>query len=143
MSDDTGPKKLDWIDFLTPLSFSKTNLIRTADDPEEAERAYKPYMVNRSFSNFADTVLLAAELNTLPELGSKLQHDFYLFAISKRKRFAKWAKPEKNADVELAQEFFNYSSRKALRALKCLRPEDLVQMRELLDEGGVKKKVTK
>ena len=140
MSDDTGPKKLDWIDFLTPLSFSKTNLIRTADDPEEAERAYKPFMVNRNFSNYHDTILLASEMNISNELDGKLQHDFYFFAISRRKRFAKWAKPEKTADVELIQAVYGYSVRKAIRALKCLRPEDIEQIRQSLDEGGVKKK---
>ena len=41
---------------------NKQNIIR--DDLDE--KAYNPYMINRAFSYFPDTVLLANEMNVAP-----------------------------------------------------------------------------
>ena len=42
------------------------------------EKAYMPFMVNRAFSYFPDTVLLANEMNQASHLDHKLQNDFFI-----------------------------------------------------------------
>ena len=76
---------------MSPFEFvkainNKTDIMR--DDLDE--KAYNSYMINRSFSYFPDTVLLANEMNIYQNLVSKLQNDFFLNTIRKNpKRFGR------------------------------------------------------
>ena len=131
-------KKRDWIDFLTPMSLSKKHLI---DEDPEYESAYKPYMVNRNFSNFQDTVMLVNEMNQYPNTDPRMQHDFLFYTMDKRKRWSgKWGKRATNEAVEVIQEYFGYSYVKATKAAECLTEAQIQTMKEHLSEGGVKKK---
>jgi len=125
--------KQDWIDFLMPLNYTKVHLI---DDDPDYERAYKPFMINRSLSQFPDTILLANEMNFYRDLDPRLQHDFLFHTISRRKRFGKWAKKESNDNIELIQEAYNLSYRKAARALVYLTDDQIQQIRDYFDKGG-------
>ena len=50
-------KDLTPFDFMNAASFSKEDLIRNSDIPEHTEKMYTPYVVNRGFTNFEDTIL--------------------------------------------------------------------------------------
>ena len=82
------------------------------DDPM-TENEYVPFVINRTFSYFPDTVMYANELNTRSHLDNKLQFDYLLNSIRLKKRFSRWLKPEKNADIDAIKEYYSCSYRKA------------------------------
>ena len=98
-------KDLSPFDFMNAASFSKEDLIRNSDIPEHTEKLYTPYVVNRGFTNFEDTILHANELNQRAHLFDRAQFDYYRGALRKRKRFSKWPKADKNNDLDGHQKF--------------------------------------
>ncbi len=118
---------------------SKQNIIR--DDLDE--KAYSPYMINRSFSYFADTVLLANEMNINHHLDNKLQNDFFINTIRKNpKRFSKWNKVKHDGDFEAVKEYYGYNNEKTRSALSLLSTEEINIIKEKVDHGGRKGKRT-
>ena len=83
--------------YLNEINYGKRNIMVD----EETEKAYVPFIINRSLSYFPDTVALANEMNRYGHLESRLQFAFLINTIRKRKRFSKWIKPEiENDDSE-------------------------------------------
>ena len=76
-------------EYTTAINYSKKNIM--IDDI--AEKAYNPFLVNRSLSYFHDTVLAANEMNINHHIDNRLQFDFFINIVRKRKRFSKWFKP--------------------------------------------------
>jgi hypothetical protein len=103
-----------------------------------AEAQYVPFMVNRTLSYFYDTVLVANEMNLHSNLDNKLQFDFFINIVRKRKRFTKWMKPDTFDDVDVIKEFYGYSNQKAIQALSLLTPEQINQIRIKVNKGGRK-----
>ena len=122
-------------DFLNAINDTKVNLI--VDDI--TEKAYNPFMVNRGLSYFPDTILIANEMNLVPHLEKKLQFDFHINMVRKRKRFSKWAKAETNSDLEVVKEYYGYSNEKARQALTLLSPDQLEKIRTKVSKGGRRK----
>lgn len=114
-------------DYVNSISSTKENLI--VDDI--SEKAYAPYMVNRSLSNFLDTVFYAQEMNMKHTLDKKMQYDFLRLSIKKGKRFGKWAKAEKSEDIDAIKFIYNVSNEKARSYLKVIKQEDLAKIREI------------
>ena len=103
-----------------------------------AEKGYNAYMVNRGLSYFNDTVIFANEMNRLHHLDNRLQFDFYINIIRKRKRFSKWIKPDIASDVEVVKEYYGYSNEKARQALSLLTSEQINELRKKVYKGGRK-----
>ena len=74
-----------------------------------AERGYNSFMVNRSLSYFKDTVLYANEMNINHNIDNRLQFDFLINMVRKRKRFSKWEKVVSESDVEVVKEYYGYN----------------------------------
>lgn len=130
--------------FLKSLNFEKKNLMTDpeAELPiEDIEKAYSPFVINRCFSYFADTILAAQEMNLRSTLDKRMQYDYYLYSIRKRKRFASWEKAEKPEDLDAIKEYFGFSNAKAREALKVLTEQQIEDIKKSLDKGGLKKKV--
>ena len=109
--------------------------------PDSADNDYVPFIVNRSFSFFPDTVLFANAMNEHAKLPAKMQFDFYRFAMKPRKRFSKWAKKSANEEgVKLIMEAYDYNEEKARDALKLFTPEALSELKTRLEKGGLNKK---
>tara|TARA_R110000782_G_scaffold21685_11_gene58105 strand:+ start:3664 stop:4047 length:384 start_codon:yes stop_codon:yes gene_type:complete len=121
--------------YVTSITSSKKNLM--IDDLDE--KAYVPFMVNRSLSYFGDTVVIANEMNKYHHLDKKLQYDFLINIIRKRKRFSKWNKPELVNDVEVVKEYYGYSNEKARQALTLLSSDQIMNLREKVFKGGRRK----
>jgi hypothetical protein len=119
-------------EFLNAINYSKKDLM--VDDL--SEKAYNPFMANRGLSYFNDTVLLANEMNRYHHLDSKLQFDFLINTIRKRKRFSKWLKPEESAAVEAVKEYYGYNDEKARQALTLLSNEQINELRLRVYKGG-------
>lgn len=105
---------------------------------EEADKAYVPFVVNRSLSYFRETVIAANEMNRYHHLDSKLQYHFLINIIRKGKRFSKWIKPEKANDIEVVKEYYGYSNEKASQALALLSSEQMNYLRKKVNKGGRK-----
>jgi hypothetical protein len=121
-------------DYVNAINYSKKDIMVTRDD----EKAYAPFMVNRSLSYFSDTVVIANEMNKFHHLDSRLQFSFLINIIRKRKRFSKWVKPEVQNDIESVKEYYGYSNEKARQILSLLSPSQIKQIKEKVNKGGRK-----
>jgi hypothetical protein len=121
-------------EYVNAINMTKKNIM--VDDI--AEKQYVPYMTNRSLSYFNDTVLIANEMNINHHLDNRLQFDFFINIIRKRKRFSKWFKPESQSDVEVVKAYYGYSNEKARQVLPLLTKEQLEVLKKKVDKGGRK-----
>ena len=96
-------------------------------------------MINRGLSYFPDTVAMANEMNLHGHLDNKLQFDFLINIIRKRKRFSKWLKPQKESDIEAVKEYYGYSNAKAEQALTLLSPNQIAIIKTKVNKGGRRK----
>lgn len=123
-------------DYVNQILQGKKNLIVD----EDTEKNYAPFLVNRSLSYHYDCVLFANEMNRRHFLDKKMQNDFLINTVrSKRRPFVKWAKPERNEDIQCIKKYFNYSDQKALEALRLLNDEQIQKIKEKIDIGGLRK----
>lgn len=121
-------------DYLNAINNTKEDIM--VDDI--AENGYSSFMVNRGLSYFNDTVLFANEMNIHHHLDNRLQFDFLINIIRRRKRFSKWMKPEIASDVEVVKEYYGYSNEKARQALTLLTPEQINEIKKKVYKGGRK-----
>lgn len=103
-----------------------------------AEKAYNSFMVNRSLSYFNDTVLFANEMNVNHTIDKRLQFDFLINMVRKRKRFSKWQKSVSDNDVEVVKEYYGYNNEKARQALTLLTTEQINALKQKVYKGGRK-----
>ena len=103
------------------------------------EKEYPPFMVNRSLSYFHDCVLMANEMNINHHLDKRLQFDFLINIIRKKKRFSKWAKAQKSDDIEVIQEYYGYSNEKARQIHSLLSSEQIDELKKKVYRGGKRK----
>jgi hypothetical protein len=123
-------------DYATAILQTKKELI--VDDLTEKE--YQPFLVNRALSQHKDCILFANEMNRRHHLDKKMQNAFLLNTIRSMKRpFAKWAKAEKNDDLECIKLAFSLSDSKAREALRLLGKEQIQQLKEDTYKGGLGK----
>ena len=97
---------------------------------------YIPFLTNRAFAMHRDTVMLAEEMNQYHMLIPELQYEFYYHAVRRGKRFGFPPKPPEVNDLELIQNYFQYSRKKALEALEILTPEQIQEIKSKMDKGG-------
>lgn len=119
-------------DYLNSINDNKKDIM--VDDL--AEKAYAPFTVNRSLSYFPDTVLLANEMNIRHQIDKKLQYHFLLNLVRKRKRFSKWIKADKSADIDAIKAYYKYSEEKARQVLPNLTSEQIATIKNKLNKGG-------
>jgi|TARA_B100001287_G_scaffold276462_1_gene287372 hypothetical protein len=121
-------------DFVNAINYDKQDIM--VDDI--AEKQYVPFMVNRSLSYFQDTVLMANEMNLNAHLDNRLQFDFFINIVRKRKRFSKWFKPETQSDVEVVKTYYGYSNEKARQVLSLLTKDQIEVLKKKVNKGGRK-----
>jgi len=124
-------------DFVSQINGAKKNLIVESDDPAQAEKDYVPYLTNRALSYFADAIFQANNMNMYPDLDNRLQFDFLLNSVRRRKRFAKWVKPEPIEDIEVVQQYYQYSTKQARQVMHLFTDEHMSSMKQELQTGGV------
>ena len=107
---------------------------------EITEKDYAPFLVNRSLSYHKDCLMYANEMNQRHFLDKKLQFDFLLNTVRSQKRpFAKWIKSEKSDDLECIKQVYGFSDSKAREAFRLLSKEQIQQLKEQADTGGLRK----
>ena len=123
-------------DYVNSILQNKKNLIVD----ELTEKEYQPFLVNRTLSYHKDCILYANEMNRRHLTDKKLQYDFLLNTIRSQKRpFAKWVKAEKSEDLECIKQVFGLSDQKAREAKRLLSNEQIQQLKEQTDTGGLRK----
>ena len=121
-------------EYVNAINHTKQNVM--VDDT--AEKAYNSFMVNRTLSYFSDTILMANEMNLNHHLDNRLQFDFFINIVRKKKRFSKWNKPETVSDVEVVKEYYGYSNEKARQVLTLLTSEQIDELKKKVFKGGRK-----
>ena len=123
-------------DYANAILQTKKQLI--VDDLTEKD--YNPFLINRAVSQHRDCLAFANEMNSRHYLEKKLQFDYLLNTVRSMKRpFAKWAKAEKNDDLECIKLVYGLSDSKAREALKLLSKEQIQKLKEETSTGGLRK----
>jgi hypothetical protein len=108
---------------------------------EMTEKDYTPFLVNRSLSYHKDCIMYANEMNRRHFIDKKLQNDFLLNTVRSQKRpFAKWLKSEKSEDLECVKQTYGFSNSKAREAHRLLSKEQIQQLKEQTQTGGLNKR---
>ena len=126
---------------MSPFEFIKA-INETKEDvmvDDVSEKKYSPFIVNRGLSFFMDTIFQVNELNRNHHLDSRLQFDYLLNSVRKKKRYSKWLKPEKLSDMDIVKEYYGFGNQKAKDALSILTKEQLDYIKDKLNQGGVEK----
>lgn len=137
IEEQKGPSPFD---FIKSVSNTKQDMIK--DDPEVI-KSYNAFIVNRGLSYFPDTVLIANDMNLFPDIPAESQYYYYMGAIRKGKRFSKWHKPKKDADIELIQKIYNVRLEVAKQYRKLISDKDMKKLHELSDTGEKPKKINR
>jgi len=121
-------------DWLNSINLSKSNLI---DENPDCERDYAPFVVNKCLSGQLDSVLYANEMNKHHQLDKRMQYDFFINSLRKRKRFSPWLRKDKVKNIEAVKSYYGFSTAKAEQALTILSNEQLDYIYEKLNTGGL------
>tara|TARA_B100000073_G_scaffold316907_1_gene293888 strand:+ start:125 stop:502 length:378 start_codon:yes stop_codon:yes gene_type:complete len=121
-------------DFLNEINYGKKNII--IDDI--TEKQYNSFMVNRGLSYFKDTVVIANEMNINHHLDNRLQFDFLINIIRRKRRFSKWNKPQIVDDLDVIKEYYGYSNKQAKAVHNLLSSEQIGELRKKVYKGGKK-----
>tara|TARA_B100000003_G_C10917594_1_gene365951 strand:- start:1224 stop:1604 length:381 start_codon:yes stop_codon:yes gene_type:complete len=122
-------------DWLNSINLTKKNLI---DEDASIEKEYPPFIINKCLSGHLDTVLFANEMNQYHFLPKKMQYDFFLNSVRKKKRFSPWLRQDKIQDLDYVKRYYGFSNEKAKQALKILTHEQLAFIKSKFETGGTK-----
>lgn len=129
---------------MTPFDFIKS--INQKNDKYDFDdvmkKEYTPFIVNRGFSYFPDTVLYANEMNVHHELDVDIQYNYLYSSIRKKKRFSKWYKTDIDKKIDIVKQYFNYSTNQAKDVINIFSDSDFELMMKRLETGGLKTKKT-
>lgn len=124
-------------DFVNSVTFTKKNLL---EENPGCEAHYVPFVVNRALSYFPDTIVYAETMNRCSHIDPTPQYLYLLNSIRPSRRFSKWTKREENEDLDIVKQYYGYSNEKAMQALRVLTSEQLQQIKQRLERGGVNEK---
>ena len=97
---------------------------------------YNPFLTNRAFAGFIDTIMFAEHMNQHPDLSPYLQYQFYYYGVRKGSRFDPISKPTEPAGLEVVMAYYQYSKQKALEVMSLLSKQDIQGMIQSMDKGG-------
>ena len=107
------------------------------------QKDYVPFVVNRALSYHMDCILYANEMNLNPGLDKDMQYQYLLNSVRPLKRkFQPWQKSKTISDLECVKEYFGYSNNKAKDALRILSEDQLVEIRDRTNKGGMNTRKT-
>ena len=97
---------------------------------------YNPFLTNRAFAGFIDTILFAEQMNQYHTLSPSLQYDFYYYGIRKGSRFDPIPKSAEPEGLDVVMAYYNYSKQKALEVISIFTKQDIINMTITMDKGG-------
>ena len=118
-------------EFSNSITYTKQEIMNDLNEKE-----YAPFLVNRSLSYHQDCILYANEMNRRFDISHKLQYHYLLNTIRKRKRFAKWSKPELIDDLNIVMDYYSISREKAEEYLNILTKSEIETLKRRMKKGG-------
>lgn len=118
-------------EFSNSITYTKQDIMNDLNEKE-----YAPFLVNRSLSYHQDCILYANEMNRRFDISHKLQYHYLLNTIRKRKRFAKWSKPELIDDLKIVMDYYSVSRGKAEEYLSILNKSGIETLKKRMKKGG-------
>jgi hypothetical protein len=128
-----GRHLMNPFDFVKSITYTKEDIMHDLNESE-----YEPFLVNRALTYYQDCILYANEMNRRFEVSNRLQYHYLLNTIRKRKRFAKWIKPEQIDDLRIVMKYYSISREKAEEYLTILSDQEITILRKKMNKGGVK-----
>lgn len=122
-------------DFLNSINYTKKNLME--EDPK-CEKAYLPFITNKCLSYFIDTLFYSNKMNELHFIDKRMQYDYLLNKVTKKKRFSKWYKQEEMNDIETIKQYYGYSYQRAKEVLPIFSKDQIKHLKDQLNTGGAK-----
>lgn len=119
-----------------PGPFTYVKHINKKDEYDYDLSGYNPFLTNRAFAGFIDTIHFAEQMNQHHRLAPDLQYDFYYYGIRKGSRFDPVPKREDPVGLDIVMAYFKYSRQKAMEVLGLLSHDDLLNMNSSMDKGG-------
>lgn len=111
------------------MPFKVINSINTGKEPENPEK-FSPWLTNRFFSFFPDTIFHAQQMNLNYDLESYLQLSYLINSVRPSKRWTKWLKRTESPNYELIQNWYGFGDRKTKEALAVLTKDQIKEIRE-------------
>ena len=122
--------------FLRSINTTKENVLLN-DSNGKIEEAYNPFIINKTLSHFPDTIMQSNTMNQFFDLDNKLQYDFLLNSIRKKKRFSRWIKSNIEENVDTVKQYYKVGDEKAVEILSLLNDEQISTIKKELSEGGI------
>lgn len=97
---------------------------------------YVPFIINRAFSFYPDTVMFANDLNRFSNIDRIMQYKYYCSGLKKKSRYSPWLKASKIENLELISDYYQVSRREAKELLNFLTTDDIEQINKALNKGG-------
>ncbi|MBA94886.1 MAG: DNA polymerase [Rickettsiales bacterium] len=122
--------------FLGSINITKENVLLD-DSNGKIEEAYNPFIINKTLSYFPDTIMQSNTMNQFFDIDKKLQYEFLLNSIRKKKRFSRWIKSNIEENVDTVKQYYKVGNEKAVEILSLLNDEQISIIKSELSEGGV------
>ena len=120
-------------DWLNSINQTKKNLI---DEDPSLEKNILHTLSIRCFSGHLDAIMFANEMNQYHFLPKKMQYDFFLNSLRKKKRFSPWLRQDKIKDLDYVKRYYGYSNEKAKQVLRILTKEQIAFIKSKFETGG-------
>jgi len=97
-SEEEKTKEPSLFDFLNDITTKKKYLF----EPDQANKNYSEFMINRGLAQHLDTILIANELNKKTCMTKQMHHDYLFYSVDAKPRYGKWAKAD-TTDADLLE----------------------------------------
>lgn len=126
-------------DFINNINSGGVNMMRDSENDLLSEKSYDPFLTNRALSYHVDTVLLSNLMNVNSHVDKRPQYEFYKNAVKPKKRFSKWAKPEKSDLINKLSEVYGCNKHNAEIYASLLTDEQIAIINNNNNKGGMSK----
>ena len=119
-------------DFVKSVSYDKKDIM--VDNVEE--KAYAPFLINKSLSYHQDSVFFTNEMNCRHGLDHRLQYLFLLNTLRKRQRFSQWSKPYLSKKLDTIKDYYQIATLKAKEYMEVLSDKEVRELKNRMKTGG-------
>jgi hypothetical protein len=119
-------------DFVKSVSYDKKDIM--VDNVEE--KAYAPFLINKSLSYHQDSLFFTNEMNCRHGLDHRLQYLFLLNTLRKRQRFSQWSKPYVSKKLDTIKDYYQISTLKAKEYMEVLSDKEVRELKKRMKTGG-------
>lgn len=98
------------------------------------EDDYNTFLINRSYSNFPDTILFANEINQYRGVDPQMHYDFLRGVVTPSKRWGKWHKPINHPKAVLLSKYYSIPMRIAYDYVQFYTEQEFEQIESEIKE---------